>query len=135
MLKICRRLIANREAQEKEFKEEALRRITREERMKQFPRTKYDFDLLATEIHNWKMAELKRITEMYQGVARIVEINILLDKEIELLNGLARQRSTTLKSLEDFRRDKMLEKMGTPVKWFGYGSKFFSFHFYNKLHQ
>lgn len=115
--------MANRLAEEEAFQEVQERRIKREQRAKQFPRTQDDFDLLYGEVQKWKMAELKRIASMYEGAARVAEVNILLDKEIQLLNGIERQRQIVFEAMRDFRQEQMLKKMGDPIKWVGYGGK------------
>lgn len=116
-----RRLVANRLKEEEAFKENQKRRIQREQRAKQFPRTKDDFELLYSEVQKWKIAEMKRIAKMYEGAARIAEINILLDKEITLLSGIDRQRHLVYEAMKDFREEQLLKKMGEPIKWVGYG--------------
>jgi len=95
-------------------------RMERHRVIKQFPRNKDDFDLLYAEVARWKKAELKRITANYEGPARIAEVNILLDKEIQLLNGVERQRNLVYKAMEDFRKDQLLKEMGKPIEWVGY---------------
>ncbi|XP_065371639.1 IQ motif and ubiquitin-like domain-containing protein [Calliphora vicina] len=116
-----RRLVANRLAEEDAFQENQQRRIKREQRAKQFPRSKDDFDLLYGEVQKWKMAEMKRIASMYEGASRLAEINILLDKEITLLGGIDRQRQLVFEAMKDFRQEQLLKKMGEPIKWVGYG--------------
>lgn len=108
-------------AEEEAFQETQQKRIKREQRAKQLPRTKDDFDLLYGEVQKWKMAEMKRIASMYEGAARIAEINILLDKEITLLSGIDRQRQLVFEAMKDFRQEQLLKKLGEPIKWVGYG--------------
>ncbi|XP_017472580.1 PREDICTED: IQ and ubiquitin-like domain-containing protein, partial [Rhagoletis zephyria] len=115
-----RRLVANRKAEEERLQEEAEKRIKRVELAKQFPRTKDDFEMLYSEVQKWKIAELKRIARLYEGPARIAEVNVLLDKEIQLRNGIEKQRIIVKKAMEDFRNEKMLTKLGEPIKWIGY---------------
>ncbi|KAL9900203.1 IQ motif and ubiquitin-like domain-containing protein isoform 1-T1 [Glossina fuscipes fuscipes] len=115
-----RRLVANRISEEEAFKKEQENRISREQRAKQFPRTKNDFDMLLGEVQKWKTAEMKRINNMYEGAPRIAEINILLNKEIEMLNNLECQRNLAYKSMEDARQQQLFKKMGEPIKWIGY---------------
>lgn len=103
-------------------------RISREQRAKQFPRTKNDFDMLLGEVQKWKIAEMKRINNMYEGAPRIAEINILLNKEIEMLNNIECQRNLVYKSMEDSRQRQLLRKMGEPIKWIGYAGKQFESH-------
>ncbi|XP_030573811.1 IQ and ubiquitin-like domain-containing protein [Drosophila novamexicana] len=115
-----RRLVKNRVDEDKQYEECVEQRVERNELIKQFPRTTDDFDLLFAEISRWKRAELKRIAANYEGPARISEVNILLDKEIRLLNGVERQRRLVYLAMEDFRNDQLLKKMGKPVEWIGY---------------
>lgn len=114
------RLVKNRVDEDKQYEECVEQRVERNELIKQFPRTTDDFDLLFAEISRWKRAELKRIAANYEGPARISEVNILLDKEIRLLNGVERQRRLVYLAMEDFRNDQLLKKMGKPVEWIGY---------------
>lgn len=64
---------------------------------------------------------MKRIAQMYEGAARVAEVNILLDKEIQLLNGIERQRQLVYEAMKDFRQEQLLKQMGEPIKWVGYG--------------
>ncbi|XP_001358727.2 IQ and ubiquitin-like domain-containing protein [Drosophila pseudoobscura] len=115
-----RRLVRNREEEEERYEKCVEERVDRQKAIKQFPRSKDDFDLLYAEIGRWKRAELRRIAAHYEGPARISEVNILLDKEIQLLNGVERQRRLVCKSMKDFRKDQLLKKMGKPIEWIGY---------------
>ncbi|XP_020813138.1 IQ and ubiquitin-like domain-containing protein [Drosophila serrata] len=115
-----RRLVQNREQEDKRYEKCVEKRVERHQVVKQFPRSKDDFDLLFAEVGRWKKAELKRITANYEGPARIAEVNILLDKEIQLLNGVERQRNLVYKSMEEFRNDQLLKEMGKPIEWIGY---------------
>lgn len=102
---------------------DAEKRIKRIELAKQFPQTKDDFEMLYGEVQKWKIAELKRIARLYEGPARIAEVNVLLDKEIQLRNGIEKQRCIVKKAMEDFRNEKVLTKLGEPIKWVGYKGK------------
>ncbi|XP_037729573.1 IQ and ubiquitin-like domain-containing protein [Drosophila subpulchrella] len=115
-----RRLVQNREQEDERYEKCVEQRVERHRVVKQFPRNKDDFDLLYAEVGRWKKAELKRITANYEGPARIAEVNILLDKEIQLLNGVERQRNLVFKAMEDFRNDQLLKEMGKPIEWIGY---------------
>nr|NP_651037.1 uncharacterized protein Dmel_CG13855 [Drosophila melanogaster]AAF55988.1 uncharacterized protein Dmel_CG13855 [Drosophila melanogaster] len=115
-----RRLVQNREHEDERYEKCVEQRMERHRVIKQFPRNKDDFDLLYAEVARWKKAELKRITANYEGPARIAEVNILLDKEIQLLNGVERQRNLVYKAMEDFRKDQLLKEMGKPIEWVGY---------------
>ncbi|KAH8318918.1 hypothetical protein KR074_011961 [Drosophila pseudoananassae] len=115
-----RLLVDNREQEDKRYEKCVEERVERNAVLKQFPKTKDDFDLLFAEVGRWKKAELKRITANYEGPARIAEVNILLDKEIQLLNGVERQRDLVFKAMEDFRNEQLLKEMGKPIEWIGY---------------
>lgn len=117
---IGRRLVKNRIDEDERYEKCVEQRVERKEKIKQFPRTADDFDLLYAEISRWKRAELKRIAANYEGPARISEVNILLDKEINLLNGVERQRRLVYLAMEDFRNDQLLKQMGKPLEWIGY---------------
>lgn len=66
--------------------------------------------------------QTKRITEEFTGPSRIVEIQALLEKEIQLLNGIENRRSEIQREMQAARQDRMLEKIGETVKWIGYRS-------------
>ncbi|XP_055903866.1 IQ and ubiquitin-like domain-containing protein [Eupeodes corollae] len=119
-----RNIVADRLAVERKLNDiETKKRIYRENAIKNFPHTKEDFGLLYAHVEKWKQAEMKRIAKMYSGAPRLAEVNILLDKEIQLLNGIERQRTVVRKALKDFRENQLLQKMGEPIKWLGYKDK------------
>jgi IQ and ubiquitin-like domain-containing protein len=47
----------------------------------------------------------------------------VLDKEIQMLNGVEKQRQALRKEIQKLRTNKMLADMGRPIKWVGYKSK------------
>lgn len=70
----------------------------------------------------WKENELKQICEKYSGAPKIAEMNMLLDKEVQLLNGIERQRQILQEEAKKVRNEQILKKLGDPVKWVGYNS-------------
>jgi hypothetical protein len=44
----------------------------------------------------------------------------LLEKEIQLLNGIERRRLEIQKEIQTSRQDKVIKRCGSPVKWIGY---------------
>lgn len=90
--------------------------------MKTFPKTKQDFDALYAQVQMWKENELKQICEKYSGAPKIAEMNMLLDKEVQLLNGIERQRQILQQQAKKVRNEQILKKLGDPVKWVGYNS-------------
>lgn len=113
-------MVKNREDEKDEYEKCVEKRVEHSERIKFFPRTNDDFEMLAAEIELWKKAEMTRIAANYEGPARIAEVHILLDKEIQLLNGLEKQKRLLFLSMEDFRNEQLLKKMGKPIEWIGY---------------
>lgn len=69
------------------------------------------------------MFQTKRITEDFTGPSRIVEIQCLLEKEIQLLNGIEKRRSEIQKEMQAARQDRILQKQSETVKWIGYKSE------------
>lgn len=90
--------------------------------VKTFPKTKQDFDALYAQVQMWKENELKQICEKYSGAPKIAEMNMLLDKEVQLLNGIERQRQILQEEAKKVRNEQILKKLGDPVKWVGYNS-------------
>lgn len=43
-------------------------------------------------------------------------------EEIKLLNDIGRKRNETMKIVENEQNEKMLVKLGEPIKWVGYNS-------------
>lgn len=52
-----------------------------------------------------------------------VQFTQLLEEEIRLLNEIEKKRNKIRKEAYDKHMDKMLDKMGEPIKWIGYKSK------------
>ena len=91
--------------------------------VKTYPKTKEDFDALYAQVQVWKEKEVKRISEEYSGAPKISELNILLDKEVQLLNGIDKQKQKLGEKIKKTRSDKLLAHLGEPVKWVGYKSE------------
>lgn len=51
-----------------------------------------------------------------------IEFQRLLDEEVKILNEIERKRNEVRKEAHEKFMDEMLDKMGAPVKWFGYKS-------------
>lgn len=66
---------------------------------------------------------MKRICQSYSDGPKIVEVSLLLDKEIGKLNSIERKKNKVLNALQDYRQEKLLNEMGEPVKWVGYKGK------------
>ncbi|XP_053698711.1 IQ and ubiquitin-like domain-containing protein [Sabethes cyaneus] len=101
-------------AQQDEYRKECI--------VKTFPKTKQDFDALYAQVQMWKENELKQISEKYSGAPKIAEMNMLLDKEVQLLNGIERQRQILQQEAKKVLDEQTLKKLSEPVKWVGYNS-------------
>uniref|UniRef100_A0A182N434 IQ motif and ubiquitin-like domain-containing protein n=1 Tax=Anopheles dirus TaxID=7168 RepID=A0A182N434_9DIPT len=84
-----------------------------------YPKTNEEFDALFAQIHCWKENELKLIRERYSGAPKIAEMNILLDKEIQLLNGVERQRRAIRREQSEEVVERQLVKISEPKRWVG----------------
>ncbi|KAL5284600.1 IQUB.2 family protein [Megaselia abdita] len=93
-------------------------------RPNEFPCSKEDFESLYAEVQKWKDAEMKRICQSYSDGPKIVEVSLLLDKEIGKLNDIERKKNAVLNALQDYRQEKLLTEMGEPVKWVGYKGEY-----------
>ena len=67
--------------------------------------------------------QIKRITEQFTGPSRVVEMQVLLEKEIQLLNGIEKRRCDLQREIINQKQDKTLQKYGETVKWIGYRSE------------
>lgn len=52
-----------------------------------------------------------------------IEFHKLLEEEVKLLNEMEKKRNKIRKEAHERYMDRMLDKMGAPVKWIGYKSK------------
>ncbi|XP_055385066.1 IQ and ubiquitin-like domain-containing protein [Condylostylus longicornis] len=95
-------------------------RFSNEAATKTFSSTREDFEMLMAQVGRWKQAETARIKKMFDGGPRIVELNLLLDKEIELINGIEHQKQIAKEANKEIKENKMLEKLSKPIKWIGY---------------
>uniref|UniRef100_A0A182YAP8 IQ motif and ubiquitin-like domain-containing protein n=1 Tax=Anopheles stephensi TaxID=30069 RepID=A0A182YAP8_ANOST len=88
-----------------------------------YPKTNEEFDALFAQIHCWKENEMKLIREKYSGAPKIAEMNILLDKEIQLLNGVERQRRAIRREQLEEVVERQLVKISEPKRWVGYNNR------------
>ncbi|CAH0554895.1 unnamed protein product [Brassicogethes aeneus] len=84
---------------------------------KAFPMDAEDFDMLYSMIERWKRAEIKRISQEYCGPAKIVEFQVLLDKEIELLHSIDKVRQTISDDIETRKEVRFFKSIGMPIRW------------------
>lgn len=111
------------------------------------PRNRNDFELIKSRIHNWKENKVRltkydsnwiwtyKLGYIYNLQIQFIKENIvdknqqqdefhkLLKEEIRLLNELDKKRNKIRKKAQEIHMDKMLDRMGAPVKWIGYKSE------------
>ncbi|XP_070503513.1 IQ motif and ubiquitin-like domain-containing protein [Chironomus tepperi] len=112
-----RRISAIKKKQEEKIKQDY---INANRKSDNFPRTKKDFDVLFAQIATWKETETKRISKEFTGPTRVIEIQALLEKEIQLLNGIEKRRLEIQGEIQAARQDRILKQCGEPIKWIGY---------------
>uniref|UniRef100_A0A1B0DCE2 Uncharacterized protein n=1 Tax=Phlebotomus papatasi TaxID=29031 RepID=A0A1B0DCE2_PHLPP len=118
-----RNIVAEQKRRESQIEEIYENRFKKEYLGKTCPRTKEDFELLYAQVEKWKLSELKRIQDTCSGATKISELTVLLDKEIQLLNGIEYQKNLIKKELKEDRIQQLLVNLGRPTKWVGYRSK------------
>lgn len=66
-----------------------------------------------------------RIQNLYQGddASRTAAFKQLLEYEIKLINEIRANRQKLLNSQQNKKVEKILDRLGVPVKWVGYKSK------------
>jgi hypothetical protein len=87
-----------------------------ERRMK--PRTHDDFEILYTELENWRLHETRRVEEAgLQEDERLAALAQLLHKETKLLQTIDRLKIIANRENREAKIKKMLELMAAPKKW------------------
>lgn len=131
-----RRLLAQQQANHIACANKELQLFVKECFRKTYPKTRDDFRVLVVQIHKWKQAEIKRISEIAWAGPKIALLHNVLNEEIRMLNEIERKWLMQRKIIAEERREKNLDEMGKPIRWMGYNSesdfnvgKFFSFLF------
>ena len=82
------------------------------------PRTKRDFELLAREVDEWRLAETDRIKAQDLPAAEISrQLQDLLHKEVRLMQSLDRMRIDAQKRNREESTKRVLEMMAAPKEW------------------
>lgn len=111
-----KRVRIEQETDERDSKED-LERKKRELIAKVFPRSRSDFAMLYTMVERWKKAEIERISTIACGPAKIANFYMLLDKEIEMLRAIEKQREIVKRDMQIQRDVDFLKYIGTPLFW------------------
>lgn len=115
-----RRWDAERRRRDSMLEEIHLSQYKKECVIKTYPKTKEDFDLLYEQVQRWKESQVQQIMKLQSGGPRIAALNCLLDNEIQLLNGIEKQKTILRSKLKDLHEEKILAEMGKPIEWIGY---------------
>lgn len=111
-----KRIRKEQETEDFDAKED-IERKKRELIAKVFPRSRADFAMLYTMVERWKKAEIERISAISCGPAKIASFYMLLDKEIEMLRAIERQREIVKKDVKLQKEVDFLKTIGTPLFW------------------
>lgn len=120
-LKVLCEEYRRRMAQQIELELMYYRESSKQKRMeligKVFPRTKYDFDMIFSMIERWKRNEIQRISTNYCGPAKIAELYLLLDKEVEMLRALDIHKQKLKKDAKLRKEKQFFHLIGDPLEW------------------
>lgn len=112
-----RKRVRKEQEQDEYDNKEDIERKKRELIAKVFPRSRSDFAMLYTMIERWKKAEIERISTISCGPAKIASFYMLLDKEIEMLRAIEKQREIVKNDMKLQRTTDFLKLIGTPLFW------------------
>lgn len=87
---------------------------------KTFPRTRDDFGMLYSMVDRWKKAQLDKIIRNCSGAAKLAEMYLLLDKEIEMLASIEKHRQKIKQEMKDIKVMEFFKYISTPKKWKSY---------------
>ncbi|OQV13126.1 IQ and ubiquitin-like domain-containing protein [Hypsibius exemplaris] len=82
------------------------------------PRTKSDFDLVYKTIENWRLAQLTRIDEAFDGPERKALLCKLHKDECALLSAVEAQKIAAKDGQDKRARERLLSHMSSPIEFF-----------------
>ncbi|KAL3276762.1 hypothetical protein HHI36_012129 [Cryptolaemus montrouzieri] len=103
---------------EQEEIEEDWRRRRKDLICQVFPRTQVDFGMLFAMAEKWKKAEIAKICAMYCGPAKIAELALLSDKEVEVFKAIDKLQKDVKRDAHRQQDLNYLKKLGEPTKWY-----------------
>lgn len=93
------------------------------------PTAKEEFDQVYAAIKHWKREETMRLKDMHSDGAYIAELNLVLEKEIFLLNEVKQRRSIVKRAFEEKSSERLLTRLGKPKRFISSKSKFLLLRF------
>lgn len=84
------------------------------------PKEKEDFDQIHMAIQNWKRQEKIRLKALHGGNnegAYIAELNLVVEKEIFLLNEVEQRKAVVKAALKEKSSERLLRRLGKPKKF------------------
>lgn len=83
-----------------------------------FPRSRADFAMMYAIAEKWKQGEIAKINAMYCGPAKIAELALLSDKEVEIFKTIEKLQQVVHRDAIKQRDLNHLKKLGEPTKWY-----------------
>lgn len=97
---------------EKQKKREILNKV--------FPRTRSDFCMLYAMVDRWKKGHIERISKMHTTASKLAEFYLLLQKEIEMLSVIEKQRHKLKQEMKVVDEIRFFHTISDPLRWVGY---------------
>lgn len=89
------------------------------------PTEKEEFDQIQAAIMHWKREEKARLKGLYSEGSYIAELNLVVEKEIFLLNEVEQRKAVVKAMLKEKSSERLLIRLGKPKKFISKsGSKF-----------
>lgn len=82
-----------------------------------FPLTKADFVTVQGRIDRWKRMEIRRINALHCGPARIAELYLLLDKEVQVIRALDAHKQKLRHDVKVQKDQQFFHEIGNPIEW------------------
>lgn len=81
------------------------------------PTEKEDFDQIHAAIQHWKREEKLRLKTLHSDGSYIAELNLVVEKEIYLLNEVEQRKGVVKALLREKASERMLRRLGRPKKF------------------
>lgn len=81
------------------------------------PTKKEEFEEIYTAIQHWKKEETNRLKNLHSDGAYISELNIILEREIYLLNEVEQRKEVVKQAFREKTSERLLKRLGQPKKF------------------
>lgn len=81
------------------------------------PTAKEEFDQVYAALKHWKREEMLRLKELHSDGAYIAELNLVLEKEIFLLNEVKQRKSIVQRQFKEKSSERLLTRLGRPKRF------------------